>query len=252
MYKAKRILYQTFIITLFLLAAAAIHFILFPYESRCMLIDLSGLKKEGRLYFSEGTPQSTKDSLRSLIEKASIRVSNFWGEKRADPKFIYCDNEEDFKIYGSKEVLPAVTMSKLGHYIVISREGLDLDIISHELSHTELYERVGFSNKTFNLPLWFDEGLAMQNDFRDYYSEDTLKALSANFTKLPGIRELETPDDFYAGTPKKIMLNYMTARHEVLNWYTKPKLDKFIELINSGEDFEAAYLQKEEPASEDN
>jgi hypothetical protein len=249
--RIKRILYRIFIVTLFLVAAAAIHYIMFPYESRCILIDMSDLKNEGRLYFSNDTPESKKDTLRSLLKKASLRVNDFWGTKTCDPKFIYCENDEDFKKYGNEQILPAVTMSKLGHYIVISKDGLHPDIIAHELSHAELYERIGFSNKTFNLPLWFDEGLAMQNDYRDYYSEDTLKTLSNNFSKLPEIRSMETPEDFYAGTAENVMLNYMTAKHEVKNWYTKDKLAKFIVMLNSGEDFEDAYLQ-EEKKEEDN
>jgi len=35
----------------------------------------------------------------------------------------------------------------------------------------------------------------------------------------------------------------MTARHEVKNWYTKEKLDKFIKDINSGKSCEDAFGQ---------
>ena len=80
----------------------------------------------------------------------------------------------------------------------------------------------------------------MQNDYRDYYSEDTLKARSGNYTHLPAIKDLKN-GRFYEGTPEQVMLNFMTARHEVRNWYTKQKLEKLVEALNSGESFQAAF-----------
>lgn len=39
------------------------------------------------------------------------------------------------------------------------------------------------------------------------------------------------------------MLNYMAAKYEVKNWYTKDKLNKLIKDINSGKTFEEAFGQ---------
>ena len=118
---------------------------------------------------------------------------------------------------------------------------MDLDIISHELSHAEFYKRIGFYNWTFKIPRWFDEGLAMQNDYRNYYSEDTLKQRTDNFKNLPDVKKLKTGRQFDEGGIDQIMLNYMAAKHEVKNWYTKAKLDKLIKDINSGKTFEEAF-----------
>ena len=89
----------------------------------------------------------------------------------------------------------------------------------------------------------FNAGLAMQVDFRKYYSEDTLKARSDNFKNLPDVSLLNTPGQFYEGTDQKIELNYMTAKHEVKNWYSKEKLEKLIEVLNAGKSFEEAFVQ---------
>jgi type II secretory pathway component PulF len=35
----------------------------------------------------------------------------------------------------------------------------------------------------------------------------------------------------------------MAAKHEIKNWYTKEKLDKFIKAINTGKTFEKAFSQ---------
>jgi hypothetical protein len=244
MKKLKKIIIRTCLVFMILIPIAAVaHFIVFPQETRSMLIDYSDFKKDGRIYFNALTPQNKVDSLKSLINLASIRISNFWGSKTSDPKFVYCLNEADFKKYCYNPAVPAVTYSKLGAVIVLSADGMDLDIIAHEFSHAELNKRIGFYNKTFKIPTWFDEGLAMQNDYRDYYSDDTLKVKSGNFKNLPDIKNFKSAGAFLAGSHEQIMLNYMTAKHEIKNWYTKEKLDRFIQDIKTGKTFKEAYGQ---------
>ena len=244
MKKLKKIIIRTCLVFIvFIPIAAFAHFIVFPQETRSMLINYSDFKKDGRIYFNVLTPQNKIDSLKSLINQASIRIGNFWGSKISNSKFVYCLKEDDFKKYCDNPANPAVTYSKLGTVIVLSADGMDLDIIAHEFSHAEFYERIGFYNKTFKIPTWFDEGLAMQNDYRDYYSDDTLKARSGNFKNLPNIKNFKSAGAFLAGSHEQIMLNYMTAKHEIKNWYTKEKLDSFIEDINAGKTFKEAYGQ---------
>lgn len=230
-----------FIAAIFIIVLA--HFIIFPQQTRCILIDYTDFRKEGRLYFNRNTPRHEIDTLRILIQRASQRVADFWGQKQCAPKFIYCRSEEDFKKYGSPYPVPAITHLKLGSYIVISNNGVDIDIISHEISHAELYARTGFYNWSFRIPAWFDEGLAMQNDYRSYYSEDTLKARSGNYRVLPDVKKLKTGKQFNGGPPDQVMLNFMAARHEVKMWYSKSRLNKFVRDINSGKQFEAAFRQ---------
>ena len=243
MNKLLKILKRSLLVLLiFVPVSAMAHFFLFPQQTRSILIGFSDFKKEGRLYFNSNTPNSKIDSVRSLIQLASRRVTTFWGQKTCDPAFIYCDTESDFNKYGNPFPVPAVTHIKLGAHIVISKEGIDLDIIAHEMSHAELYERIGFYNWTFKIPTWFDEGLAMQNDHRDYYSEDTLKAKSDNYKNMPDVRKLVSGRQFNeTGTHEQVMLNYMAAKHEVKLWYTKEKLDKFIKDINAGKSFDEAF-----------
>lgn len=244
MKKFRKIIIRTSLVFVILIPVAAFaHFIVFPQETRSILIDYSDFKKEGRIYFNASTPHNKIDSLKSLIEQAAIRIDSFWGQEISTPKFIYCDNEYDFKKYCVNPSAPAVTYLKLGCVIVLSREAINIDIIAHELSHAEFYERVGFYKFNNKIPTWFKHGLAMQNDHRSYYSEDTLKIKSGNFQNLPDIKSITSDKQFYAGTLQQIMLNYMTAKHEVKNWYSKDKLDRFVKDINSGKTFEEALGQ---------
>jgi len=243
MIKFKKILKRIFLVLLIVIPVSAIaHFFLFPQQTRSILIGFSDFKKEGRLYFNSNTAKNKIDSIQTLINLASQRVAAFWGQKTCDPVYIYCNTESDFKKYGTSFSAPALTHIKLGAHIVISSQGIDLDIIAHEMAHAELYERIGFYNWTFKIPTWFDEGLAMQNDYRDYYSEDTLKARSDNYRNMPDVKKLVSGKQFHeAGTHEQLMLNYMAAKHEVKLWYSREKLDKLIKDINAGKSFDEAF-----------
>ncbi len=242
MVKLKKFGIRILLIVLIIIPIAAFaHFLIFPQETRSILIDFSNYKKDGRLYFNAKTSQNKIDTLQSLIKQASIRVGDFWGEKTGNPKFIYCDTENDFERYCVSPTAPAVTYLKLGSFIVLSKSAIDLDIIAHEISHAELYERIGFYKFTFKIPAWFKHGLAMQNDYRNYYSEDTLRVKTNNFMDLPDIKSIKSDAQFYDGSLEKVMLNYMAAKHEIKNWYTKEKLGKLISDMNSGKSFEDSF-----------
>jgi hypothetical protein len=237
----KRML-RTLVIFLALLPITAFaHFILFPYETKSMLIDFSSFKKEGRLYFNQETKKSCIDNTASLIDSASARVSRFWNGKLADPKFIYCERDADFRNYCANPGSPAVTYCKMGTYIVLNKEGADLDIIAHEISHAELYTRVGFYTWTFVIPDWFKHGLAMQNDYRCYYSTDTLIARTDHLKNMPDITRFKTGAQFYIGTTEQIMLRYMTAKYVVGQWYSREKLNMLIDGLNSGKSFDEVF-----------
>ena len=217
------------------------HFIIFPQESRTILIGFSDFKKDGSLYFSNATTKSEVDSIESLITKAKERITHFWETEKSSPVFIYCDQASDFKKYSVNPEAPAVIYCKLGEHIVLSKEGIDLDIIAHEISHAELYTRVGFYIWTFKLPDWFKHGLAMQNDYRNFYSTDTLRARTNNFKTMPDITRFKTGDQFYNGTMNEITVRYMTAKYFIGKWYTKEKLDQLIQDLNAGKSFDESF-----------
>ncbi len=217
------------------------NFVFFPQETKSILIDFSGFKKEGRIYFNSETDDADVRLIQSLIDSASTRVRLFWGGRSADPKFIYCDQAADFKNYSANPEAPAVTYCKLGSYIVLSKEGTDLDIIAHEISHAELYARIGFYRWNFVIPDWFKHGLAMQSDYRNYYSSDTLSARTSHFKSMPAITKFKTGAQFYNGTRDEIMLRYMVAKYVVGRWYSREKLLQLVKDLNSGKTFEESF-----------
>lgn len=224
-------------------AAAVAHFAIFPQQTKSLLIAYSSFKKDGCFYYNSATPSGKIDNLKAVAMQASTRVANFWGARISSPKIIYCDTPADFATYCANPTAPAVTYLKLGTVIVLSRDAANVDIVAHELSHAELYARIGGYQFDAKIPSWFKHGLAMQNDYRNYYSEDTLRAKTNNFNNLPAIKNMQSDEQFYAGSPQQVMLNYMAAKHEVKNWYTPEKLRVFIEKLNAGETFAQAYIK---------
>jgi len=237
----KKALFRLIILIALLVPLAAFaHSLVFPHETRAILIDFSGYTREGRLYYHPETPREKIDSLHALIALGSVRVEALYGKKTCNPKFIYCEREEDFLKYSMNATVPALAHLKLGSYIVLGKEGIDLDIVAHEISHAELYERLGFF-KRMAVPAWFDEGLAMQVDLRSYYSEENLKIKTQNFQNLPDVKMMNDLRRFQSGSREDIMIHYMAAKYEVGKWYTQEKLLQLIRDIQEGISFSEAY-----------
>jgi hypothetical protein len=125
------------------------------------MIDFSSLEKiRHNIYVSEGTSNSEKDSLLKLIDKSNQRVKELWGSVESDPVFIICTMFDDYTDYGMYKVDGLTCMYPFGTFVIISPEGINENIISHEICHAELYARIGFSEDD-EIPLWFHEGVLL-------------------------------------------------------------------------------------------
>lgn len=237
----KKLFFRVLVILIvFIPLAAFAHSLIFPHETRAIFIDFSNFKRNGRIYYHPDTPQEKIDSLHTLIELGAERIVALYGQKTSYPKFIYCDREEDFLKYSMSSTVPALAHLKLGSYIILGKDGIDINIIAHELSHAELYERLGFF-KRLAVPAWFDEGLAMQVDRRSYYSEKNLRIKTRDFQELPEVKNMNDLRTFQSGTREDIMLHYMAAKYEVGKWYSQEKLIQLINHIKLGNTFYEAF-----------
>lgn len=240
----RKLLRVCLIILLFLPLLAAAHFFAFPQETRCMLIDFADFKKQQNIYFRKDVSANTVQHLTKLTSGAEKKVYAFW--KDADDinyKLIYCQAVTDYNNYG-REGAPAVANIKMGAYVVIPQDMFDINILSHEISHTVLYRKTGWYKWHFKIPTWFDEGLAMQVDDRDYYSIDTLLKKKSEGIILPDVTQMDTPEKFHSGSPEQVMLNYAMSKYAVHEWLKKNSLSDFITSINKGYSFEKSYTMK--------
>lgn len=237
----KRIIRSSIVLVGLIAILGIVYSILVPNLTRCYLIEFYDFKKDTSLYYRSDVKKEDINHLKELIDQAEIRVSNFWGEELSDPVFIYCTNDEDYKKFGSDFDSPACMLKGFATYIVFNKNGLQLGGVAHELNHAELYARIGTIKRKLRIPKWFDEGLAMQVDDRDICSLELLKEMSNNFTNLPDIKKMNSTRSFLGETSAETLLNYLTAKYEVQNWYTDEKLKNFIKNIKKGMRFEEVY-----------
>ncbi len=185
-----------------------------------------------------------EDALR-LTKEAQARVTAFYGELQC-PATTYIILWEDpallSKLGGDHDTCTVFFPSKR-HYVSVSKEYLELDILAHELTHAELHTRL--DEKVLRaLPTWFDEGLATQNDYRPRYSEAAWQEQTENGARAIALEDMDTPDEFYAGTSDERRSRYVCAKHEVRGWmdaHGQAGLLALLDALASGEPFETAY-----------
>ena len=229
-----------------------------PRLINCLMIDFSSLEKiRHNVYVSEGTSNSEKDSLLKLLNKSNQRVKNLWGSVESDPVFIICSTFDDYIDYGMYKVDGLACMYPFGTYIIISPDGINENIISHEICHAELYSRIGFSDDD-EIPLWFHEGLASLVSHYQPNSYDGFKQVwnkrSKNGRVKIDLNDISSYDGFY-GSPAIMDLPYWRAALEVSRWYEitgKEGLLELVSLIKNGQDFKSSYKLVEEKNSPGN
>jgi hypothetical protein len=96
------------------------------------------------------------DRFREIIAAADGRIGGFYGERTTDARVLICATKECYSgIGGGGEKGRA-----LGRWaLMLSPDGANETIATHELAHLELHKRLGSAYDT--VPDWFDEGLAV-------------------------------------------------------------------------------------------
>ena len=134
-----------------------------------------------------------------MIDRAKERVETFFGDLR------------------SLEDTINVVFPTRKHYSCVSDEYLNVDVLAHELTHAELNARLSASAMR-RIPTWFDEGLALQNDCREQYSEEQWVTQTDSGKNIVALEDMDTPSKFYAGEAADRRLRYLNAKHELAVW----------------------------------
>lgn len=160
-----------------------------------------------------GISDSNCDS--SLIQASHDRVQKLFGSVESKP-WIVCLEEPVLNrgiLAGTANFSPG-----LPSVIILAREGINQDVMAHEWVHAELAERVGVVARTYRLPTWFDEGLAMQVDEREPYNHIALDDLrQREDLVVPQALDLLTPAAFFVGGDQG-RLHYSWSKERVADW----------------------------------
>ena len=145
-----------------------------------------------------------------LLSAGRARVAELYGSDRAQPTIIVgSDMGRLAPFTANRFASPHYFIA--GAAIVIGPEGQNVDVMSHELAHAELFERIGWWQMLSNMPTWFDEGLAMQFDRRAEYGESQYETLSAKGQLTP-LETIATGRSFFDAHSKE---HYVQVKHEL-------------------------------------
>ena len=244
--KKKKILLITIISILFLLVAVAVYFFQFTSEGYRMSVPYrSSFEKISYNVYSNRNYSKDTDTVNKIIESAKDRVRAFWGELQCEDNtiIIICDDDKLISKLGRDKNTVTTFFPSKQNYISVSDEYFNIDILAHEITHSELHTRLS-AKALQNIPTWFDEGIALQNDYREQYSETQWIAQTDNGKNIVAVEDMDTPSEFYAGTVEDRRFRYLNAKHEVSEWlniHHKQGFLTFLDELNSGENFHTVY-----------
>ena len=234
--KAKKVVTGIVVTFLILLAGATVCFFQFTKNGYILTVPYRSYFEQiaENVYVNKDNAMS-KDEILNLIHEAENRDRDFYGELTyaSDTTIILNDNEKiQPKLGGGKDTLTYI-FPKRHDYTCLSNEYFNLDIIAHEITHAELHARLTKEARSA-LPIWFDEGLATQNDYRERYSLESWIEKTDNGKNVPALEDIDEAREFH----------YIIAKHEVGLWMEAHHREGLVDLIdrlNKGEDFNNVY-----------
>jgi len=230
-----------------LLISSASYTIVFAKQIRCHFVAWSELKAvDDRLYVDPNMPPEQIAQIVSMVAEARRRDAQFYGVLQATPVTIAGQDTRVIDKFGQRGNRMAVTHLYLGNaYIVLGPDGLDVDVVAHETMHAELSDRLGWLKREMSIPAWFDEGLAMQADYRESYSEEAWQQRTENGRLAPPLANLVSLTAF---TGRDYWMSYATSKHELKRWLNvvgQQGFREFLKRMETGEDFAEAYQSTE-------
>ncbi len=231
---------------LLLLVIAAVCFLQFTATGYRMTVPYRSAFTEiaDNIYINRDYSGNREETI-VLIDSAKERVKDFFGDLRCleDTVMIVCDDARLLSKLGGDHDTKITHFPAEKNYISVSDEYLNIDILAHELTHAELHTRLSVSAQK-RIPTWFDEGIALQNDYREQYGQETWVEQTDNGAQTVAIEDMDEASEFYAGTAEDRRFRYLNAKHEVSGWmatHQRQGLMELIDSLNDGEDFFIAY-----------
>jgi hypothetical protein len=210
------------------------------------------------IYVEAGANEEVRSTLRNAMEKAESAIRATYGSVNSRPIVHACVTERCYEAFGGR----GGSVAKVyGDRILLSPRGLNWHFLAHEWSHAEMRSRITL-RAWWNMPQWFDEGVAVAVSEAPEHSENHWQFLIASNIARPSREELHTFKSLRQwlgavhrygedqnierkakGEPE-IRPVYSAAGHELRPWLNSAGssgLLRFIERVNGGEDIEFAY-----------
>ena len=173
-----------------------------------------------------------------LHADSRARIQQTFGTLQSKPLVVFINEPDTFwpfkpNEYGSTNFIGSRVC------VIVGSKGQNIDVIAHELMHAEIANRVGYWRRFTQLPVWFDEGLAMQVDYRAAY---TLPVSDSKPTKVDYVKALRSSSEFFAPSDALLTKNYASAKVVVNEWVAvvgSAAVFNRLERVRAGESFES-------------
>ncbi len=206
----------------------------FPRAATCSAVRLSGFDTlpDGTLIPPGASPELRRLAV-DLRTRAEDRITTIFGAPHARPLVVFMDKMNgwwalDRNATAGTDFVPTHVC------VVIGPDGRNVDVVAHELMHAEVFGRLGYARRLTQIPIWFDEGVAMQVDHRVQFD----RPVGMGDTAF--VRALDTGPEFFLFEDGKHVRNYAAAKHEVRRWLGDDghhALYPRLERIRAGEEF---------------
>lgn len=189
----------------------------FPSELACLFVESAALESlpDGTLV-EPGSSELERAMFLDLQSQARVRIEKTFGALRSRPTVAFF---KDSRTFWNLRVNNYGSAGSIGNAcVIIGPKGQNVDVVAHELMHQELHERVGTWRVLTEIPVWFNEGVAMQVDFRPQYRIPEAAGIASDTTEVRG---LKSASQFNHGNDDQLTQHYAFAKFEVAQWLAK-------------------------------
>lgn len=183
-----------------------------PGPTACLAVGIAGLQPLGDRIYSDTDSTEAHQGYQSLVDAARDRITATFGAPESRPIMVFLQAPEGFgpfklNAFGSTQMIGSRAC------VMIGPSGQNVDVVAHELMHAEIHHRAGAVARFLEIPTWFDEGVAMQVDYRSRY---TLESRAEHDPSE--VRALNTAASFFSTNDKDLTQNYASAKAVVAGW----------------------------------
>jgi hypothetical protein len=204
----------------------------------CQVLPLLGFQQlRDQVFVANDIDSENFNGLSHLIDSAFERISETYGRPGSAPIMLITSDTDIASDWGANET---ASMHRLpwGACIVIGPKGQNVDVIAHEWLHAEVQYRVGFWRFAQQIPVWFDEGVALTVDYRQPFLPENI-ALSDN--TLNAVQLLDSGREFFSGD---VRAHYQAARMAVMPLLRAEDFYTDLERVAEGEPFDMVFSQR--------
>ncbi|AWL10703.1 hypothetical protein HMF8227_00195 [Saliniradius amylolyticus] len=199
----------------------------------CEAVSLSGYQMIAPGVFA--SPElNNPDSLLTPVRKGKERVEATFGVLTARPTLILVANAEQAADFGANSTATA-HFTPFGTCMVLGPKGQNVDVIAHEWVHAEVGQRVGWFRFRQEIPVWFNEGVALMVDHRSPF---LVKNIHLSQAEVDAVKQLNTGGAFFDGA--NTHKHYLASRLAVESLEPASLYSKLAR-IRDGENFDRVF-----------